>query len=244
MLACCSPDLVLCLLDGPFEAGDEEQQKRRHADGDQREVPVEPEHEADDTDDRQQIDENPERGRGREVLQRRDIVGNRRQQNAGLLLLVVAERQALQVIEHSDAQVVRDPLSDALRVVVVDVRGHAADDRDEDHGDGGDGGESHLALGQREIADPMQPVRQRMVAEHVVDDDLEWPWPCHAHGRLDHHRNDDHDEPRAIRPHELEHELGHRAARGGPLGWRGRRNPAVDCSVMVSDITSLRCWCR
>ena len=113
--------LALHFLDRLLEAHHEQQQERRDADGDQREVPVEPEHEPQHADDRHQVDEDAERGRRREALHRRDVVGDRREQRAGLRAVVEGEREPVQMLVDADAQVVRDVLADALRVVVVDV---------------------------------------------------------------------------------------------------------------------------
>ena len=55
--------MMLRFIERLLEAGDEEQQKRRDAHRDQREIPVEPEHEADDADDRQHVDEDVQRRR-------------------------------------------------------------------------------------------------------------------------------------------------------------------------------------
>ena len=45
---------------------------------------------------------------------------------AGLVGAVVAEREPLQMVIDSHAQVVRDPLADAFGVVVVDIGGDGA----------------------------------------------------------------------------------------------------------------------
>ena len=78
------------LLHRLLEAHHEQQQERRHADGDQREVPVEPEHEPQHADDRHQVDEDAERRRRREVLHRGHVARDRRQQRSRLLVVVEA----------------------------------------------------------------------------------------------------------------------------------------------------------
>ena len=137
-------DLVRRLLDRPVEARDEEQQERRRRDRDEREVPVEPEHDGEHADDRQQVDEDAERsGRG-EVLDRLHVGGDGGEKRADLVGVVVAEREALQVLVDPHAQVVRDALADALGVVVLDVARERAERRDDDHHDPGHQGELQL----------------------------------------------------------------------------------------------------
>jgi hypothetical protein len=51
---------------------------------------------------------------------------------------VVAKGEALQMVIHAHAQIVSDPLTDVLGVVVVDVGGDGTDDRDDDEGRGGE----------------------------------------------------------------------------------------------------------
>ena len=110
-------------LDHAVEPCHEQQQKRRHAYGDEREVKFQPEHEAEHADDGQQIGEDVERRRRRKALDGLDVVGDGRQQRAGLVAVVVAERKMLQMVIDSHAQIVRHPLADTFRVIVVDIAG-------------------------------------------------------------------------------------------------------------------------
>jgi hypothetical protein len=89
-------------------------------------------------DDRHEINEDAERGRRHEVLHLRDIVRDRTEEYTRLVRIVVIERKSLEVVVHSQAEVVGHPLSDALGVIVVDVGGKTTDRRDEHHAQRGD----------------------------------------------------------------------------------------------------------
>src|SRR5262245_11415032 len=124
-------DLMGSALDRPVEPGDEQQQERRYGYGDNGEIKFQPEHDAEHADDRQQIDQNVE-SRGRcKVLDGLNVVGDGGKQYAGLVGIVEAEREVLQVVIHTHAQVVRDPLPDAFRVIVVDVASDCSQGGDE-----------------------------------------------------------------------------------------------------------------
>ncbi len=180
------------LLDGLLEARDEEQQERRDGDGDQGEVPVEPEHQAEHADDGEQIDEDVERGGGGEALDGLDVGGDGAEDRAGLVGVVVAEREALQVMISAHAQIVGDPLADALGVVVVDVGGDGADDGDHDEGEGGKGGDVELVASLQHGAEQMmKPGSELVVADDVVEDDLQRPWGREAHRRFDQHAEEE-----------------------------------------------------
>jgi hypothetical protein len=157
------------------EARDEQQQEGRGANGDQREVPVEPEHDADHAEDGQQVDDDAQRSRRREALDRFDVGGQRGQDGAGLVRVVVTERQPVQVVVDAHAQVVRDPLADALGVVVVDIARYCAEQCDDDDGGAGHCGKLHLVAAEIEEAQRVEPGRRLVVTDDVVEDDLERP---------------------------------------------------------------------
>ena len=123
-------DVVGRFFDGFFESRDEEEKEWRYGYGDEGEVPVEPEHEAEHADDGEEIDEDVERGGGGEALDGLDVGGEGAEDRAGLVGAVVAEGEALQMLIHTHAEIVGDPLANALGVVVVDVGGGRADDGD------------------------------------------------------------------------------------------------------------------
>jgi hypothetical protein len=169
-IALAASDFVGGFLDGIFEAGDEEKKEGCNSDGDQREVPIEPEHNGEDADDRQKIDEDRERGGGCEVLDGDDVVGDRAQECAGLMRVVVGKREALEVVVDAHAEIVGDVLADAFRVVVVDIAGDGAEGGDEDVEDGGEDGEAGLAVAQRKVVNPIEPFGERAGTDDIVDD--------------------------------------------------------------------------
>ena len=145
-----------------------------------------------------------------------------------MLVIVIPQRHALKVIVDLDAQVVRDPLANALGVVVVDVGRDRANKCDHDDAERGNSGKAHLALPERQVVNPAQPFRQRMRPQNVVDDDFQRPRAGHAHRGLDQHCDEHDAEPAVIRANEVEHELAHRAAPNrvgvGISGCRVRRS--------------------
>src|SRR6266568_4282582 len=119
-VALAAPDFMGRPLDRSPEPRHEQQQKGRDRHDDERKVPVEPEHQAEHTDDRQEIDEDAQRRRGHKILDRGDIVRDRAEEHPGLVRVVVVEREAFDVVIQPHAEVVGDPLAHALRVVAVD----------------------------------------------------------------------------------------------------------------------------
>ena len=136
-------NFVSGLLYVALEAGNEEQQERSERQSDQCEVPVEPEHEADHADYGQQVHGDAECGGTGELLDGVHIVGDGAEHGAGLMRVVESERETLQMVVGAHAQVVSDPLADALRVVILNVGGERADGGDYHERDCGDGGQSH-----------------------------------------------------------------------------------------------------
>ena len=172
-------------------------------------------------DDRQQVDEDAERpGRG-EVLDRLHVARDGREDRADLVRVVVAEREALQVLVDPHAQVVRDVLADALGVVVLDVARQGAERRDHDHHDPRHEGELHLVAAERDEAQAVEPFGRLVGADDVVEDDLQRPRRGQAHRRLDEHGDEDDHERARVGPQQLadDPQLG---ASGGPGGRRER----------------------
>ena len=90
-------------LHGSPEPGNEEQQKWCDAHDEQREVPIEPEHQTQHPHDRHEIDNDAQRRRRHEILYRGDVVGNRAEELSGLMRVVVLEREPLEVVVHPQA---------------------------------------------------------------------------------------------------------------------------------------------
>jgi hypothetical protein len=174
-VALVAADLVRRRFHLLVEARDEEQQEGGGANGDQREVPVEPEHDADHAEDGQQVDDDGQRSRRGEALDRLDVGGQRGQDGAGLVGVVVTERQPVQVVVDAHAQVVRDPLADALGIVVVDIARQRAEQCDDDDGGAGHRGKFHLVAAEIEEAQRVEPSGRLVATDDVVEDDLERP---------------------------------------------------------------------
>ena len=135
-----------------------------------------------------EIDEDAERGRGREALDGLDVGGEGAEDRAGLMGAVVAEGEALQVLIQTHAQIVGDPLADALGVVVVDVGRGRADDGDHYECNGSKGGDVELVASlQHGPEQMMKPGSELVIADDVVEDDLQRPWGREAHRRFDNH---------------------------------------------------------
>ena len=117
------------LLHRLFESRYEEQQEGRNSNRDHGEVPVQPEHQTEHGDDGQQVNQNIQRRRRGEALNGLNIGGHRAQQIAGLVSVVIAEREALKMMIGAHPQIVGHPLPDAFRVVVVNVSRDSAQQR-------------------------------------------------------------------------------------------------------------------
>ena len=119
----------------------------------------------------------------------------------------------MQVVVDAHAQVVRDPLADALGVVVVDVARDRADRRDQDRGEPGEQREPHLVLSPPASRAPSSsqcgngwlPTTLSMI-------DLDRPRRREAHRRLHHHRGEHDHQPAPIRPYQVEDEARHAGA--------------------------------
>ncbi len=210
-LALLFADFVGGGLDGFFEARDEEEQEGCDGEGDEGEVPVEPEHEAEHADDGEHVDEDVEGGGGGEALDGLDVGGEGAEDGAGLVGVVVAEREALEVAVHAHAEVVRDPLAGALGEVVVDVGGDGAEHGDDDVEAGGDGGDlGFRAAFEERTKEVMEPRGHLVVADDVVEDDLERPGCGETHEGLDQHGEEDDDQGLAIGADQATDEAQHR----------------------------------
>ena len=129
-------------------------QERRDADGDEREIEVEIEHHAEHADDRQRIDEDAEQRGGSEALDRAHVGGDRAQHVADLVGVVIAQREALEMVVEALAKIVRDILRDALGVVVVDIARDRADRRDQHDAERGHAGQRERVLAGGKVAQP------------------------------------------------------------------------------------------
>ena len=134
---------------------------------DESKIPVEPEHQAYHADNRQQVDSDSQRGRTRKLLNGIDVVGDRAEHRAGLMAVVIAQRELLQMVVRAHAQVMGNPLAHAFRVVILNVGRDGSDERNRHERESCQRGEPHLRLIQHQGLDEMrQPFRQWTMADH------------------------------------------------------------------------------
>ena len=136
-LALLDADLFRRLLDEVRETLDEEKQEGRHGHRDERELPVDVEHHDEHADDREDVDGDRQDRAREEGLDVVDVVGDRREDVSELVVVVVGERETLEMVVDLPPQIVREVLADARRQVRVEVRGDGVDERDHDRRDGG-----------------------------------------------------------------------------------------------------------
>ena len=114
--------------------------------------------------------------------------GDRAQESPGLMAIEIAQRETLQMVVSPHAKIVRDPLSHALGVIVRDVGGERAHQRDDDDHECGGGGNLHFAAaGEHRFQDVVQPRRKFVAADYIIQNDLERPGRGQAHSGLHHH---------------------------------------------------------
>ena len=223
--------LVRRLLHRLLEVRDEIQKHRRDHDDDEREVEVQIEHHREHADDGQPIDEDAEQRRGREALDGAHVGRDRAHHVADLVRVVILQREPLEMMIEPLAQIVRHILRDALGVIVVDVTRERADRRDDDHAERRDAGQRQRVFARGKIAQPGEKLRQLVMADHVIDDDLQRPRRGDAHGRLDEHRDENDDQPFAVRPDQFEDEAEHLPRRFRTIRRNGGRGAI--CAVGI-----------
>ena len=112
---------------------------RRDRQRDEREAPVQVQHHPDDPDQRQDVGHDAEERRGDEVLDAFDVVGDAADEIAGSLLVVLGQRQAMDVVIQRPPQVVHHPLPDGRgQTSVFRYELTAPADGDDGHRDDGD----------------------------------------------------------------------------------------------------------
>ena len=141
---------------------------------DQREAPARVEHDPHDADEREDAGDDAQHRRGDEVLDALDVARHAADQVAGSLLIVVGQRQAMDVVIHRAPQVVHDPLADVGGEIALQVGAGGTGDRDGRH-------RRHREVEDGEVAaadpahDPDHPTRHRLGRERVVEHDLDRP---------------------------------------------------------------------
>jgi hypothetical protein len=84
------------------------------------------------------------------------------------------------------------------------------------------------------VVRPRKPLGQPVIAERVVEDELQRPRCGKAHQRLDHHRGEHDDQPAAIGPDQLADQRQHRALhRRHHCGGRRGHSSRIRCSGLI-----------
>ncbi len=149
-----------------------------------------------------------------------DVGGDCAHHVADLVVVVVGQRKPLEMVIKPPTKIARDILRNTFGEVIVDVTRDRADGSDCDRRERGHARKGQSVFARGEVAQPGQEVRQLVLPDDVIEDDLERPGRGDAHRRLNQHRDEDHDQPFAVRLDDFENEPEH-AFRRRPLerGW-------------------------
>ena len=171
-LALPGPNHPRDFLHSLLEMHDRHQQEGRDGEGNQGEVPIEPEHQADHEDDGDDVDDDAQRRRRGKALDRRNVAGDGRHQRAGLRRIVESQRKPMEMLVNANPQIVGDPLPNACRVVIVDIGRDRADNRDDQRGDAGEQRDAKRVASKAVVVRPLQPMRQVVLSERIVEHEL------------------------------------------------------------------------
>jgi hypothetical protein len=127
-----------------------------------------------------------------EILDGEDVGCDGAQEHAGLVAVVVAQREILEVMVGPHPEVVGHPLANTLRVVIGDVRGRGIQDGNADYGDRRQSSKMFpVFVGHQQVQHTREPGGRLVIADYVIEDDLERPGGGQGHGALDQHRRED-----------------------------------------------------
>jgi hypothetical protein len=113
----------------------------------------------------------------------------------------------MEMLVDAQTQIARNPLSDAGRKIVIDIACDCADDRACERCDACKQCHAQRMLAKAGVfMRPIQPVRQMVVAERIVDDELERPRRSQTGADLDKHGEKDDGQPAAIGSQKLDHQ--------------------------------------
>ena len=201
------------------------EEERRHRQAEQREPPVEIEHDGEDARQRQHVHRDAEQGGGEEVLRRVHVARQAHHQVAGAARLEERQREPVQVVIQRPAQIQRDALADRCGQVLLHERARgpeAGDGEQPEHG-----GVEERQRCRAEDGPAGHRRRQRLAAQHVVDDELERPRLPDGGRALDRHGGERQREQPAVRTHEPPEALFasyRRACRGLAVATRESRH--------------------
>jgi len=169
------PNLAGGFLDAPGIGIDDGKQNRRDRQCDEREAPVQPEHDADHSHERENVNYGAEQTAADEALNIVDVTGHSADQVAGAILVVEGERQPLHVRVDRAAQIVGDPLPDAGGQVLFGIGRNRVENGDQQNGDAG---ELHGRefVGAEDVLDEERNARFAGASfEYFIEDDLQRP---------------------------------------------------------------------
>ena len=171
------PPLGVALVTGPFphrapEEARREKDQRDHADGDQRQLPFERDHHDQHRDERRDRLDHRQHGAGQQRVHGVRVGGDTLDQIARFALGVEQQREPLQVAEQVACKRPGHVLPERQGGVAREHRGDRAHEVDHHLRDHHPHEQAVFAVGARHRA---QPVRDRLVADHVVDQDLQRP---------------------------------------------------------------------
>ena len=104
-----------------------------------------------------------------------DIAGDAADQIAGAFLIVIGEREPLDVRVQRSAQIMHDPLADAGGNVFFAVGTERVEDGDDEDGDGGIAQDVQTILADRMVDEVVQPAGAGLGSDYVVENDFERP---------------------------------------------------------------------
>jgi hypothetical protein len=92
------------------------------------------------------------------------------------MAIEIVQREALQMVVGPHAEIVGDPLSHALRVIVRDIGGERPHHSDNHHHDRSSSSDLHFgAAGQHWFQDVVEPRGELVAADNVIQNDFERP---------------------------------------------------------------------
>ena len=241
-------DALLLVADPAAVVGRRDGDERAPDDGDQREAPVDPQHDPEHApeleDAREAVDQQLVRD---QLLHLGHVVRHPCDEVARALAVVEGERQPLDVAEQRAPQAEGDAEARRGEVVLLDVAEQPGEHGDRDHraGDGRDQPGGEVGLRAAGLAD----------AQDVVDEERQRPWLEQAEQRAGDDGQQRGDEAAPVRAHEgVEHAHGalaqalarlarlrHTAPAATAVSNSERQNAALGCSSSVSPSTSLSC---
>lgn len=154
---------------------DDDEKNRRHAQGNQRKAPVQIEHHSNHAHQRDHIDQRAQQARRNKALNRVDIAGDTAHQVARLFVVVVGQREPLDMRIQPQPEIVHHPLTHTGGQIFFRVRTqrtHYGDGQSAKRGDL-QNGEAVAASQRRNHAS--QPSTRMFGFQDVVDNQLQGP---------------------------------------------------------------------